>query len=595
MNDDKIVTDQNDIVKILNDYYVNIVQITTGIAPKNIKDEIGCDLSNKKVVANIVEHYKDHPSIKSIKENCNIDCTFSFQEVSSDDIFRHLNNLDARKAIGDDNIPPKILKLAAGVLSSPLTVTINSSIKEINFPDKAKRAAVAPIFKSEDKTDKKNYRPVSILNSLSKVFENVMKEQLIPFFENCLSAFVSAYRKEYSSQNVLLRLIEGWKRNLDQSKLVGIIFMDLSKAFDCIPHDLLIAKLEAYGLSLNALAYIYSYLKGRKQSVRINNFMSEYLEIISGVPQGSILGAILFNIFINDLFLFIKNATLHNYADDNSLEIHAENLQDLINLLQEESNTAVEWLKNNNMIPNPKKFQAIISSKKNSSELTDIPIKIKEKIIYSKDSVNFLGINLDNELKFEQHINNLCKKAASQLNALYRIKRYLTLEMKTILVNSFIYSNFNYCPLVWHITSANSIRMIEKIQERLLRFQFEDFYSSYEELLIRAGKTTMLINRLKTLCLEIYKTINGQTPKYMNDIFEKSCNRTSSRFPNNLQVPRVNQATYGTRSLRVLGPKTWNAMPEDIKTSATLAEFKRNIKLWEGPTCACNFCKYKNN
>ena len=130
---------------------------------------------------------------------------------------------------------------------------------------------MTPIFKSEEKTDKKNYRPVSILNSLSKVFENAMKEQLIPFFENCLSAFISAYRKEYSSQIVLIRLIESWRRCLDRSQLVGVIFMDFSKTFGCIPHDLLIAKLEAYGLSLSALAYTYSYLKGRKQSVRINS------------------------------------------------------------------------------------------------------------------------------------------------------------------------------------------------------------------------------------------------------------------------------------------------------------------------------------
>ena len=180
VNDDIMVTDQNKIMKILNDYYVNIVQITTGVVPSNIKDGIGSHLSNEELVAKIVDQYKDHPSIKSMKENCEIDCTFSFQEVSSDDVFRHLNN--DPKTIGDDNIPPKILNLTAGVLYSPLTVTINSSINEITFPDKAKRAAVTPIFKSEEKTDKKNYRPVSILNSLSKVLENVMKEQLIPFF-----------------------------------------------------------------------------------------------------------------------------------------------------------------------------------------------------------------------------------------------------------------------------------------------------------------------------------------------------------------------------------------------------------------------------
>jgi hypothetical protein len=543
-------------------------------------------------VSKIVDHYKDHPSIKSIKDNFKIEDRFSFKEVTQNDIIKHLKNLNVQKAIGDDNIPPKILKLAAYILCKPLTITINSSINEINFPGKAKRAAVAPMFKSDDKTDIKNYRPISILNSLSKFFENVIKDQLVPFFEKCLSVFISAYRKAHSSHHVLMRLIENWKQNLDQSKFVGIILMDLSKAFDCIPHDLLIAKLEAYGLNYDALTYIYSYLKDRKQSVRINNSMSNYKDIISGVPQGSILGPILFNIFINDLSLFINTANLHNYADDNCIETHASHLDDLLDILQKESNTAVDWLENNDMIPNPKKFQAIISAKSNSSTLTSIPIKIKEKIIYSKNSVTFLGINLDNELKFDQHIAVLCKKAAKQLNALYRIKRFLTFEMKTLLVNSFIYSNFNYCPLVWHLTSPNSIRVIEKIQERLLRFQFDNFHSTYEELLNNAGKTTMLISRLKTLCIEIYKTINGENPAYMKEIFKKSCNKSSSRLPNNLEVPRANQVTYGTNSLRVLGPKIWNELPENTKASGTYTKFKENIKLWDGPTCGCNFCKY---
>ena len=418
----------------------------------------------------------------------------------------------------------------------------------MTFPNQSKNAAVVPIFKSEDKIDKKNYRPVSILNSLSKIFENVIKDQVTPFFDTFLSKFVSAYRQSYSSQHVLLRLIEDWRYCLDQSKLVGIILMDLSKAFDCIPHDLLIAKLNAYVVDSSALTYIYSYLKERKQAVRINETYSTYMDIVSGVPQGSILGPILFNVFINDLFLFIENAKIHNYADDNAIQHEASSLDDLIRVLENESNTAVDWLSLNEMIVNPKRFQLLISAKSNTKRFIGTPINIKGKTIYSTDSIKFLGINIDNELKFNEHIGSLCKKAGQQLNSLCRLNKYLTFESKKVLVNSFIFSNFNYCPLVWHITSSISEKQIEKIHERSLRFLYEDFNSSYDQLLERSGKTTMLISRLKTLCIEIYKSINRINPTYMQNILVKSRNRISPRHPNNLQIPQVNQISFGKKS-----------------------------------------------
>ena len=233
----------------------------------------------------------------------------------------------------------------------------------MNFPTKAKRTAVTTIYKS-DKTDIKNYRPISILNSLSKFFENVIKNPIVPFFDKCWSKYLSAYRKSHSCQHVLIRIMENIRKKLDQSKLVGVILMDLSKAFDCISHDLLIAKLNAYGLSENAILYIYSYLKERKQCVRINNINSRYEFILSVVPQGSILGPIIFNIFINDLFLFIKIANIHNYADDNSLEATANTLEELIAVLEGESNIAIDWLDRNEIILNAKKFQALILAKK---------------------------------------------------------------------------------------------------------------------------------------------------------------------------------------------------------------------------------------
>ena len=164
-----------------------------------------------------------------------------------------------------------------------------------------------------------NYRPVSVLNVFSKFYERIIKSQIVSFLDQKLSQFLSAYRQSYGTQHVLIRLIEEFKKNLDNDYVVGAILMDLSKAFDCVPHDLLLAKLSAYGFSNEALGYIMSYLTERKQATRLNNVYSTFQLILSGVPQGSILGPILFNIFLNDFIYFIETANVHNYADDNTL------------------------------------------------------------------------------------------------------------------------------------------------------------------------------------------------------------------------------------------------------------------------------------
>ena len=216
-------------------------------------------------------------------------------------------------------------------------------------------------------------------------------------------------------------MLEEWREKLDENFIVGAVLMDLSKAFDCIPHDLIIAKLAAYGIERETLRLIYSYLKSRKQCVKINNTYSDYNEIISGVPQGSILGPILFNLSINDLFFFIEVASMHNFADDNTLSAWGETVSKLIETLESESNIAIDWFTKNEMIINPDKFQAIILDKKKSN-LTNIPLTIDNQTIKSVPSVELLGIHLDDKLNFNLHISNICRSAANQLNALIQLK-----------------------------------------------------------------------------------------------------------------------------------------------------------------------------
>ena len=197
---------------------------------------------------------------------------------------------------------------------------------------------------------------------MSKIYERYIHNCLSRHAENILSNFISAYRKTYSSNHVLLRLIENWKKSLDNKNFVDTVLMDLSKAFDCISHDLLVAKLHAYGLTGEAVTFIYSYLKRRKQAVKTNNTESVFQILLSGVPQGSILGPILFNIFINDLFLFLKDVELANFEDDNTIYAANKRIEKLMEVLERESKSAIDWFKINDMIVNPDKFQAMIFS-----------------------------------------------------------------------------------------------------------------------------------------------------------------------------------------------------------------------------------------
>ena len=221
-----------------------------------------------------------------------------------------------------------------------------------------------------------NFRPVSLLNCFSKIYENYINSHIVNSMNNDISPYVSAYRKGYNSQHVLIRLLEEWRQYLNNNKVVGGAFMDFSKAFDCVPHDLLIAKLATYSADENLLMYIYSYLSNRTQCVRISNVHSGFQSVISGVPQGSIVGPTLFNVFFNCFFYFIDEASVHHFADDNSPSAFESNIKNLKINLESESKKAISWFQTNKMIVNLRKSQGIFIDKKNKIILQNTSVLI---------------------------------------------------------------------------------------------------------------------------------------------------------------------------------------------------------------------------
>ena len=208
------------------------------------------------------------------------------------------------------------------------------------------------------------------------------------------------------------------------------------------------------------------------------------------------------------------------------------------------------------MIINPDKFQAIILDKKKSN-LTNIPLTIDNQTIKSVPSVELLGVHLDDKLNFNLHISNICRSAANQLNALIRLKSYLSFNAKRVLINSYIISNFNYCPLVWIFSTAKSLNKIESLQKKALRLLYDDYSISYEDLLEKAGKVKTSVNRLRNLCVEIYKTINKLNPVFMNNIFKVIEYKRSVReqYKLNVEIPEWKQVTFAAKSLNVYRPK----------------------------------------
>ena len=461
-----------------------------------------------------LEKYKCHPSIIKIQEQDFMLTTFNFLPISILDMHYEICNLDTSKAYQKDNISPKLLKDNNDICSIVLSSDINRCIHNGNFPNNLKNADITPTFKKGDHLSKCNYRPVSILPTLLKVYEKILYQQIYEYFNHIFSKYLCGFRKHHSTQHCLLFMLETLKKALDNGLCTGIVLTDLSKAFDSISHNLLIAKLNAYGFSFQSLNIISDYLIGRKQRTKINDKFSMWQDIIYGVPQGPVLGPLLFNIYINDLFFFTDTFNIANYADDCSSYAFSDSIDHIINMLESHSHTLIEWYENSYLKPNPDKWHLILSAAGN-----DMNIIIGNKYIYNSDCEKMLGVHFDNKLIFNSHVTKLCKKAGQKLHALSRISSFMSIKQKKNIMNTFIFSHFSYCPLIWMCHSRSLNSQINRIHERALRIVYSDNISSFDELL-KMSNSVRVHRNIQLLAVEIYKALNKLSPSLTTELFQ---------------------------------------------------------------------------
>ena len=573
-DDDRVISNISEVANIFNDYFASIAEYS------DMYDGL-----NEISLEDILCKHMHHVSIRNINDMFSSKNEFSFSPVSSECIEKYILKLQTKKAIGHDGIHPMFLKLSSCSLSPSLSFIFNKCISSGIFPNSLKMAEICPVFKKKDSLLKENYRSVNLLVVVSKVFERVMADQIIAYFQSILSSSLSAYRKGYNCQHVVLQLTEFWRKSLDDDLFVGTVAMDLSKAFDTMPHALLIAKLNAYGLNNSACNVVISYLKNRHQRVKVMGEHSKWVTINRGVPQGSVLGPLLFNIFINDLFYAGINSPIANYADDNHIYNSNKDFDLLLHVLENDTATAINWFNQNYMNANADKFHTMIMNRKGSISTS---ISVENIVLPSEDNLNVLGINLDAKMKFDKHISNIAKRASQQINVLQRLSKFLCFDSRLLVYNSFISSNFKYCPVTWMFCGKSNVSKLEKIQERALRFVYRDMSSSYEFLLQKGRFLSLSMFRVYFLAVEVYKCVRGSNPPYLNDLFQKQKLNYRLRDTDLLVQSKFKTYRFGYKSFSYYGAKVWNTLALQIKQCDNLASFKYKLKLWCLGSDTCN-------
>ena len=486
----------------------------------------------------------------------------SFSQISEEAVMEVLNNLKQKLSCGHDGISSRLLKASKTVVCKPLTLIINQTLTSGIFPDTLKIAKIILLFKKGDKTLLENYRPISILPAISKIFERIMFNQIHNHFSmhNLFYSGQYGFRANHSTQFAALELIDRITQDLDQGNMPITIFMDLSKAFDTLNHDILIYKLKSYGLSEAALKLMQSYLTNRKQYVEINNTQSTKNDITVGVPQGSILGPLLFIIYINDI---IHSSTVFRFiifADDTTLYTTLNTQEDINDILNDELVKINNWLKVNKLSLNVDKTKAMLFHMP-QKRILNLRLKIAGSNIEFIDNFNFLGITINKHLNWTKHMNILSAKIAKTVGILNTLKHVLPINILKMIYNSLIPCHLNYGILLWGV-QHNANDKLHKLQKKAIRIITSSNFLAHSEPMFKQLHLLKSYDIYKCQLLKfLFKLVNKQLPTYFNQLpfpFNNQLHHHETRGCKRAFVPRVNHE-FSKRNIRYIAAVTYNS------------------------------------
>ena len=512
---------------------------------------------------------------------------FCIPPITREIIEKDLKRIPPNKATGLDGISIRVLKEALPVIIPSLAHMYNASISQGVFPATFKKAKVTPLHKKDSKDERSNYRPISVLPILSKPLERHVASAYLHYLttNKLLYKNQSAYRPYHSCETALLNTADKWLKAMDNSELVGTVLLDLSKAFDLVNHDILIAKLSKYHTSTTALNWFTSYLSNRRQVCSVSGVLSSTAILNKGVPQGSILGPLLFSVYMNDLPFLLKETEVDIYADDTTIWSSGSNSTEIEQTLDNSLRKANSWFKLNEMKPNAKKtkhlligtVQKLLHSHKTTMELSIDDAKLEESV-----GEKLLGVVIDSHLSWNLHIDYLIRKVNSRICLLKRAKTYLTVECRKMLYNALIKPVLEYCCTVWGNCSVENLERLLRLQKRCARLILDaTINDSSVKLFDKLGwlpiDDTIRIRKL----LMLHKVSQGHCPEYFSSYFQhvRSTHRyhTRSAINNNIQTPLCKRNS-GLRTFHSSACRLWNNLDNTFRDITSHSSFRKRLQ-----------------
>ena len=518
-----------------------------------------------------------------------IHLALNFKDITADDIFKCIDDLSTNKSSGLDDIKTSLLKLASPHICSSLSYICNLSLTSSEFPNDWKKAKVTPIYKSGNHCNLENYRPISILSVVSKILEKCVHNQLYYYLTSCniLSNCQSGFRANHSTSTALLDFQDYILNNMDKGIVTGVIFLDLKKAFDTVNHNILLSKLKHYGINGKVLKWFKSYLSQRSQTVSIGSEFSDFKNIDIGVPQGSILGPLLFIIYINSLPEHI-NCKVVMYADDTSLLLSSKDPKNLEHMLNYNLNNIAKWFSANELTLNIKKTKFMIfGSSHMIKNFKDISVKYNGTILEHVQEFKYLGVTLDSTLSWDCHVNIVNSKISKKIGVIRRVKHLLPQSSLSMLGSALVLPLFDYCSSVWNNCSKLNLASLQTQQNKLARIILgADLYTPIDDMLNDLNWSRL--NKrwdIAMYCL-IYKCLSNLAPAYLSSQFDytSSIHSYPTRYQcsASLVLPR-NSSRSGQRTFHARAVKMWNTLPPEVRlnfSSVSLSVFKRNVRLF---------------